>query len=299
MVTFLSVTDELHRLAEPQHGHLTRRQLLAMGLSGSGVQHLVENGLLIRAHAGVYALGYRQRTPIAIAAAAVLACGEGALLSHDSAAALYGLREWPPVPEVTALTHRERPGIQVHRSRTLSKADATRQHGIPVTTAARAILDVRGRLSDAELIQIVSDARRAGHLGPTALHRLLAASARAARLIDPRQAPSESIFMAMFLVFLKRYRLPIPLIEYWFHGFRVDAIYPAQRLIVELDSWEFHSDPVQFERDRERNAVATKYRHDTLRITWKRMTEHPRQLAAEIRAILADRAPATARREEP
>jgi len=283
--------DVLHRLAEPQHGHVTRQQLLAMGVSGSEIQHLVEKGLLIRVHAGVYALGYRQRTPKAIAAAAALACGDGAVLSHDSAAALYGLREWPRIPEVTTAVRRRRPGIRVHRSGTLMETDVTRQYGIPVTTAARAILDVAGRLSDAELIQIVSDARRAGRLGPTALHRLLAASVRAARLIDPKQAPSESIFMALFLLFLKRYRLPIPLTECWFHGFRVDAIYPAHRLIIELDSWEFHSNPVQFERDRMRDGVAIKYRHDTLRITWKRMTEHPRQLAAELRALLAERAP--------
>jgi hypothetical protein len=291
VVAFLSVMDALHRLAEPQHGHVTRQQLLAAGISGSEIQHLVENGLLIRAHAGVYAFGYRQRTPMAIAAAATLACGDGAVLSHDSAAALYGLREWPRIPEVTTSGRRRRPGIRVHRSGTLTETDVTRQYGIPVTTAARAILDVMSRLSDAELIQIVSDARRAGRLGPTALHRLLAASARAARLIDPQQAPSESIFMAMFLLFLKRYRLPIPLIEYRLHGFRVDAIYPAHRLIIELDSWEFHSNPLQFERDRGRDAVAIKYRHDTLRITWKRMTKHPRQLAAELRALLADRAP--------
>ena len=159
------------------------------------------------------------------------------------------------------------------------------------TIGLQDFVDVAGRLTDAELIQIVSDARRAGHLGPTALHRLLASSVRAAKLIDPKQAPSESIFMAMFLLFLKRHRLPIPLTEYWFHGFRVDAIYPAHRLIIELDSWEFHSNPLQFERDRERDAVAIKYRHDTLRITWNRMTEHPRQLAAEMRVLLAERAP--------
>jgi hypothetical protein len=291
VVAFLSITDALHRLAEPQHGHVTRQQLLRMGVSSSEIQHLIENGLLIRVHAGVYALGYRQRTPIAIAAAAALACGDGAVLSHDSAAALYDLRAWPQIPEVTTSVRRRRPGVLVHRSQTLTQTDISRQYGIPVTTAGRAILDVAGRLSDAELIQIVSDARRAGRLGPTALYRLLGASVRAARLIDPEQAPSESIFMAMFLLFLKRYRLPIPLIEHWFHGFRVDAIYPAHRLIIELDSWEFHSNPLQFERDRTRDAVAIAHRHDTLRITWKRMTEHPRQLAAELRALLAERAP--------
>jgi hypothetical protein len=291
MTPLLPRSKKIHRLAERQNGHVARGQLLAVGLSTGEIQYLIEQGFLIPVHAGVYAVGYVRKRPVERAHAAVLAGGEGALLSHDSAAALYELREWPPMPEVTVLTHRLRPGVRVHRSRTLTRADVTRQYGIPVTTAGRAILDVAGRLSDAELIQIVSDARRAGRLGPTALHRLLATSVRAARLIDPEQAPSESIFMAMFLLFLKRYRLPIPLTEYWFHGFRVDAIYPAHRLIIELDSWEFHSNPLQFERDRMRDAVAIKHGHDTLRITWKRMTEHPRQLAGELRALLADRAP--------
>jgi hypothetical protein len=291
MAASLDASRTIQRLAERQNGYVTRAQLLGIGMSADAIKHLIGRRFLISVHAGVYAVGYVRRRPLERAHAAVLACGEGALLSHDSAAALYELRQWPRVPEVTVVTHRLRPGVRVHRSRTLTRADVTRQYGIPVTTAARAILDVADRLSDAELIQIVSDARRAARLGPTALHRLLASSVRAARLIDPERAPSESIFMAMFLLFLKRYRLPIPLTEYWFHGFRVDAIYPAHRLIIELDSWEFHSNPLQFERDRMRDAVAIKYRHDTLRITWKRMTEHPRQLAAELRALLADRAP--------
>jgi len=291
MAALLAWTAKIHRLAQRQNGHVARAQLLAIGLSTGEIQYLIDRGFLIPVHAGVYATGYRRQRPLERAHAAVLACGVDGVLSHGSAAALYDLRAWPRVPEVTVLTHRRRPGIRVHRSQTLTRSDVTRLYGIPVTTAARAILDVVPRLTDAELIQIVSDARRAGQLGPTALHRLLAASVRAARLIDPAQAPSESIFMAMFLLFLKRYRLPIPLTEYWFHGFRVDAIYPAHRLIIELDSWEFHSNPLQFERDRMRDAVAIKYRHDTLRITWKRMTEHPRQLAAQLRALLAGRAP--------
>ena len=286
--------DVLHRLAEPQHGHVTRQQLLAMGVSGSEIQHLVEKGLLIRVHAGVYALGYRQRTPKAMAAAAALACGDGAVLSHDSAAALYGLREWPRIPEVTTAVRRRRPGIRVHRSGTLMETDVTRQYGIPVTTAARAILDISSRLSDAELIQTVSDARRAARLGPTALHRLLATSVRAARLIDPEQAPSESILKATFLLFIRQHRLPPPLTEQPFHGFRVDAIYPAHRLIVELDGYDFHRDRAQFETDRARDAVALAHGFVTFRITWRRLTVEPARLAAQLRAVLAARAPIAA-----
>ena len=173
-VASLAASRTIQRLAERQHGHVTRAQLLVQAVDRTRIQHLIESGLLIRSTRACYAVGYVRKRPVERAHAAVLAGGEGALLSHDSAAALYELREWPRVPEVTVLTHRLRPGVRVHRSRTLAATDVTRQYGIPVTTAARAILDVAGRLSDAELIQIVSDARRAGRLGPTALHRLLA-----------------------------------------------------------------------------------------------------------------------------
>ncbi len=131
----------------------------------------------------------------------MLACGDQARLSHDSAAALYGLRDWPRVPEVTCPTRHQRPGIRTHRSLTLRRDERSRQFGIPVTTVARTIRDILTRLTDAQLIQAIGDARRAGRLGADELRRLIAASVRIARLIDPAQSPSESMLMARFQVF--------------------------------------------------------------------------------------------------
>ena len=291
MVAFLPLAPKIYRLAELQNGHVCRRQLLALGLVGSGVHHLIEVGLLVPVHAGVYAIAYRRRRPLERAHAAVLACGEGAVLSHASAAALYGLCPWPRDPEVTAREHRRRPGIHAHRSRTLSREQITRHYGVPVTTADRAIADIASRLTDVELIQAVGDARRSGQLGPQALERLLCRCTRAARLIDPAQAPSESWLMAAFLAFLARYDLPAPLTEQRLHGFRVDAIYPAQRLIVELDGYDHHRDRDRFERDRLRDAVALEHGYQTLRITSRRLVEHPDELARQLRAILRSRDP--------
>jgi len=95
MVAFLSLAPKIYRVAELQNGHVTRRQLLTIGLGRSGIQHLIDEGLLVRAHAGVYSIAYRRRRPLERAHAAVLACGAGSVLSHASAAALHGLCPWP------------------------------------------------------------------------------------------------------------------------------------------------------------------------------------------------------------
>jgi hypothetical protein len=291
MVAFLPISPKMYQLAARQNGHVSRSQLLALGLAGSGVHHLIDTGLLVPAHAGVYAIAYRRRRPVECAQAAVLACGDGAVLSHDSAAALYGLRRWPRVPEVIAASQHRRPGIRAHRSITLTRDQITRQYGIPVTSAGRTIADIAQRLTDAQLIQIVGDARRAGRLGLEQLTMLLHHLPRAARLIDPQQAPSESLLMATFLAFLGRHDLPIPLTEQPFHGFRVDAIYPAQRLIVELDGYDHHRDRDRFERDRLRDAVALEHGYETLRVTWRRLTEDADELARQLRTILRAREP--------
>ena len=85
-----------------QYGHITRAQLLALGVAARTISKRIASGRLIVVHAGVYAVGHQQTTAIARAAAAVLACGPGAVLSHESAAALWGFwKRWPALPEVT------------------------------------------------------------------------------------------------------------------------------------------------------------------------------------------------------
>ena len=110
-------------MADRQFGHVTRRQLRDLGVPPRTIGSWVDNERLIKVHAGVYAVGHQQHTGIAKGMAAVLACGDHAILSHDSAAALWGVRTWPRRPEVSAPTEKRRPGIRAHRTQTLARKD--------------------------------------------------------------------------------------------------------------------------------------------------------------------------------
>lgn len=264
--------------AARQHGHVTRRQLLAIGVSHAGIQRRCRNALLVRVHAGVYAVGYRRVEPIALAMAAVLACAHS-VLSHDSAAALYGWRRWPRLPEVTAPHRSRRPGIRCHRTRSLPPADRTRWLGVPVTSPARTLRDLRPRLTDRQFTRMVNDARREG--------RIDAATQRA--LLGYRSGPTRSEFEAAFQRFCRRFGLPSPRTLVALAGFEVDAVFDAAGLVVELDGWAFHRDRAAFESDRERDAELLAAGYVTVRITWDRLHRDPRREADRLRRILAAR----------
>jgi hypothetical protein len=127
---------------------VTRQQLLDLDVPPRTITRWIHAARLIPVHVGVYAVGHAQHGPLANAMAAVLACGDLAVLSHDSAAALWSVRRWPPVPEVTCALERRRPGIRTHRTETLSTRDVRRHRNIRVTSPSRTILDIQRRLTD-------------------------------------------------------------------------------------------------------------------------------------------------------
>jgi very-short-patch-repair endonuclease len=282
--------NEISLLAGRQHGYVTRAQLLALGLSDSAIRRRVASGQLIPVHAGVYAVGHVPRSAVARAAAAVLACGDGAVLSHGSALALWGVGDWPARPEVTAPAERRRPGIRTHRSRTLTAHDVRRQGGVRVTSPVRTVIDTASRLTDARLIRIVNEVRLAGHLKRTALEELLARSARARRLLgSPEQRPTRSGLEDLFRRFAARHRLPMPEVNARVDGREVDALYREPRLIVELDGWIYHQDRRSFETDRAKDFAALAEDYVTIRITEERLRQSGAAEADQIRRILRRR----------
>jgi hypothetical protein len=249
------VGDERHiaALIARQHGHVTRKQLRDGGLAARTIDHRIESGKLIVVHKGVYAAGYLRVEPVARAMVAVLACGEGAVLSHDSAAALWGLRPWPQVPEVTTREHVRRPNIDAHRSTTLERNDRRTRLNVPTASAGRAIADIAPRLNDKQLTRATQDARHEGHLKPTDLHRLLLRCPRLQDLVDPKQNPTNSGFEDILIPWLTHHGLPIPVINTKVNGHQVDALYPEHKLILELDSWPYHKGYPAWRSDRERD----------------------------------------------
>jgi hypothetical protein len=281
---------KIHQAASAR-GLVTHAQLRALGLAPSSITDRCQTRKLVRIHQGVYFVGHAELTPLARAEAAVLACGPRSALSHDSAAALYGLRRWPAVPEISSALQRKRRGIRTHRTTTLTRADVTIRKGIRVTAPPRTIADIAPRLTDRQLTRVIHEARRNGDLPSPALSTLLNSCPRAAYLVDPGQPPSDSALADAFRAFLRAYDLPRPAFEVKWHGFRVDALYAEHRLIVELDGRLDHDQFDRFEADRRRDALALEHGFVTLRVTWRRLHDEPAQFERQLRAILAAREP--------
>jgi very-short-patch-repair endonuclease len=227
----------------------------------------------------------------------VLAGGDGAVISHFSAAGLWGIRDdWPALPEITVPVKRCPTGIRVHVHPTLDQPKDVRRHrSIPVTSPARTLLDIAPRLTELALARAVNEARLRSGLRRSHLAALLARQSRhpGARPLRPfvelSSGPTRSEFEDRFLELARDYRLPTPLINVSVCGFEVDVYFPERRVIVELDGWDFHQTRRSLQRDRERDAVTLAAGIVTVRITWERLTQVPDREAARLRAILEAR----------
>jgi hypothetical protein len=265
-----------------------------MGLSKGAIDRRLNNGSLVARYPGVYAIAPAREDPPALAAAAVLACGPHAALSHTSAAYLWGFqRYWEPPPEVTMGHGDRRPRhILTHRCPSLKRRDITRQRQVPITSPERTILDIAPRLTKKELTRMVNDARLSGHLHLATLNDVLARNLQhpGTKLLRPfahdPSNPTRSGFEDDFKLFAAKYGLPTPLINTKVNGYEVDAFFPEHGVIIELDGRHFHTDPEAFEDDRERDAENLKHGLRTVRITTTRLTETPDDEADRLLKIL-------------
>jgi very-short-patch-repair endonuclease len=256
----VSVLDTLiARLATRQHGVVARWQLVALGVDPTAIQRRVADGRLRRIHRGVYALGPLDREGYWMAA--VLACGEGALLSHRDAAALWNLRQTNRTAiDVTlaGVRRRRRQRITIHSTAEIHPDDRAEVDGIPVTSVARTLLDLAEVVPAAHLRRAYEAAERHELLDMQAVHELVARSngrrglpALLALLdYDPREAvDSKSDLESRFLDLVRDAGLPRPQLNVLVGGFLIDAYWPHARLVVELQSWEHHGHRQAFERD--------------------------------------------------
>lgn len=283
-------------LAAKQNGNVTTKQLLGLGLDMNAIRYRVRIGRLYRVYRGVYSVGRPPVTPVERASAAVLACGTGAALSHGSAMTLWGFwRRWDEPFEVTVPGDRRPKRIAVHRALTLSRRDVTIQLGVRTTSSARTTLDMAPRLNDKQLKRTLSTALHSPWLTESQLaealarHRHRPGAKRIASLIGLPGTPPRAGWEYDFPAFCVAHGLPIPVMGAVVCGYVVDALFVEERLIVELDSWEFHKDPIAFQTDRERDAETLAYGFGTLRITWERIEQAPGREAPRLRKILAAR----------
>jgi very-short-patch-repair endonuclease len=288
----------LSALADRQYGVVSQSQLAALGLGKRTIARWSANGRLHQRHrGGAYAVGRRSVVQRGTWLAAVLACGEGAVLSHASAAALWELVPARALVDVTSPRGnqgRQRwHGARLHRCR-LGLDETTSRDRIPVTSVARTLFDYaevadfqrlekaweeadrlkRLRLAEVELVCERGYGRRA--LKP--IRRLLAE----ARAVTRTRSPLEDRFQR----FCRLYDLPPHHTNVEVLGKEVDVLWPAAKLIAELDSWEFHSHRAAFQRDRARDTSLLVAGYRTIRVTHDRLDQEAATLAAEIRELL-------------
>jgi hypothetical protein len=223
------------RIATRQHGVVSLQQLLAAGMTKSGVTRRAKAGRLHRVHRGVYAVGHTRLSYAGRCMAAVLAGGRKAVISHRSAAALWGLLPPASAPieiSVPGTSGKGRhAGIKIHRSRTLKDMLVTRRNGIPVTRPVRTISDLRRVVSAADLRRAI---RQAGVFG--------------LRLDDPdgQGDRTRSELEHLFLNLCDEHGLPQPAVNVQVDSFTVDFLWRDQRLIVETDGYRYHRSHTAF-----------------------------------------------------
>jgi len=257
------VERELARIAYGAHGVVTRGQLVAAGVTPAEIKARVATGALLRVHRGVYRVGHRAPSVEATYLAAVLACGEGALLSGPAAAHLLGLVDGPaPAPEATAPAQRTVHGVRTRRARGAAALEGSVWRGVPVTSVARTLVDLAAVLDEATLARACHEAGVRHGTTPDEVDAVLAnrprtSGAGALRRVLTGDAPVVlSRLEARFLERLGEAGLPIPETNRRSGAWRVDCRWPARRLTVEVDGYRYHRSRHAWERDRRRERDA-------------------------------------------
>lgn len=226
--------------------------------------------------------------------AAVLTSGPGAVLSHDTAAALWGIgREQGGRREVSVRSSSPRrlAGVCVHRRPGLSEADITLHKGIPVTTPVKTLIDQATHLPPRKLERAVNEADRLDLVDPPTLrealesHRGEPGVKRLRTLLDRRTFRlTRSKLERLFLPLAAAAGLPVPLTRQWVNGFEVDFYWPDLRFLVETDGLRYHRTPAQQARDRLRDQAHTASGLRHLRFTHEQVRYEPEHVLATLRA---------------
>ena len=283
-----SPDERLAKLATAQYGVVSIAQLHELGLTRDAVARRVQAGRLHRLHRGVYAVGHTVLNRNARYLAAVLAAGDGAVLSHRSAAILWGIhRSNAAKIDVTVprtCGFRSTRTIAVHRPRL--PPIAMTHAGVRVTTPGRTLQDLAtavprrmlekaAEMAEALRLHVELDPDHPG-------------DARLAAVLDQHDLDhtTRSPLEDDFLELCDRYAIPRPLVNTVVEGFEVDFVWPEARLIVETDSRTWHDTADAFERDRVRDARLTAAGWRVVRFTRRRVRTEPAVVADLVRTLL-------------
>lgn len=286
---------ELADLARRQFGVVGRDQLLRLGFSPDAIKHRLLTERLRLVHPNVYVAGPQPLIQLGRWYAALLATRPSPALSHLSSLAARGLAKERGAVHVTVPGPARRlSGVIVHRSRTLTPADIERLDDLPLTALPRTLLDVAATEPGDVLAEAIDAADRRELLDCQAIAAVMARTPghhgigpMRAALLDylPTDGTNEGLERD-FQLFLAEEGFPPPLWNVLVCGLLVDCWWPEHRLVVELDSRDFHSHWEAAERDRGRDATLFRAGIASLRVTHRRLTRKRSELAADLKARL-------------
>lgn len=297
---FRSVDDRIGALAEAQHGVVSRRQLLGLGVGSGAIESRVARGQLRRVQWGVYAVGHRSTGRESRWMAAVLSAGPDAVLSHRSAGALWRiLPAMSILPEVTRRTRiQTRPDLRGHSGRLISD-EVTRVDGIPVTSVPRTVLDIAACLTMPQLERALNEIEVRGITDKLSIPDLLEryprqrGSAKLRALLADATAlrgVTRQELEQRFGAVLRGTDLPLPRLnaDVAVRGrfFEADCLWPEQRVIVELDGRAAHATRRAFESDRERDRLLQAEGWRVVRVTWRQLRDDAAAVVSDLERIL-------------
>jgi very-short-patch-repair endonuclease len=292
-----TIDERIAWVADRQRGLVARAQLLAVGVSATTIDRLIGRQRLRRVHPGVYVYGHRASVPLQDETAAILALRDGAVLSHRTAATLWDLQ--PPAKDgIHALVlgngsaGRLR-SVTVHRTVSLN-GDRRRRERLPVTGPLRTVLDMATEIGGRPLELLVDRAVVQHSLDLTRLRqrcRGRRGCAELGEILDSWEGPTLTRSQAeeMFLALVRKAGLPAPRVNRH-HGSRErDFRWPDARVIVEVDGYRYHGTRRRFEQDRRRDTSAVALGLQTLRFSFRQVSDEPLAVTAAVATALSGR----------
>lgn len=294
---------EIAWIANRQHGLISLEQLEGIGMDRRTAAAREQSGRLHRIHRGVYSVGHVGSTPEAAFLAGVLACGPGTVLSHGSAATLWGFWKTDDTAiHVIAPNRRGRSptGIVSHRDGWLPSSDRTEFHRVPCATVVRTLLDLaailppwelRKALGEAEAMRLVNHRQLRLQIGRGRGRRGVARLRRLLDEIHPQTKHSRSELERMFLHVCLQVGLPQPEVNVSLQvegrKLKPDFLWREQRLIFEADSRRFHDTDTAFVDDRRREQRLQVAGWRVSRFTWEQVEFEPHALAETVWRLLS------------
>lgn len=281
-------------LVRAQHGVVTRAQLLGLGLGPDSIKHRLSKGRLHRLWRGVYAVGRPEVDQRGRWMAAVLSCGPDALLSHRSAAMLWGLARTSSEIEIEVVlprrVARRRPGVRAHRRTDLMPENRREVDGIPVTDPASTLVDLASCAPEWQVERSINEADRLDLVDPETLRAQVG-------LLPPRPglAPlrrllgcnplTDTGLERKFLAIARAAKLPRPETQAQVSGYRVDFFWRELGLVVEADGWRYHRTPGEQSTDHRRDQAHARAALTTLRFSESQIRYRPDEVTRTLMAV--------------